>query len=59
MIVSLPYNLHYYFFGSVLMDLSKFFICTPYDFIIAKSGACGFEENILCYTYSYLKSRKQ
>ena len=48
-----------YFIGAVLMDLSKAFDCIPHDLIIAKLAAYGFDKNMICYIYSYLKSRKQ
>ena len=49
----------YYFVGAVLMDLSKAFDCIPRDLVIAKLAAYGFDKNMICYIYSYLKSRKQ
>ena len=53
-------NLHNnLFIGAVLMDLSKAFDCIPHNLVIAKLAASGFEKNIICYIYSYLKSRKQ
>ena len=48
-----------YFIGAVLMDLSKAFDCIPHDLVIAKLAAYGFDKNMICYIYSYLKSRKQ
>ena len=48
-----------YFIGAVLMDLSKSFDCIPHDLVIAKLAAYGFDKNMICYIYSYLKSRKQ
>ena len=48
-----------YFIGAVLMDLSKAFDCIPYDLIIAKLAAYGFDKNMICCIYSYLNSRKQ
>ena len=47
------------FIGTVLMYLSKAFDCLPHDLVIAKLAASGFEKNMICYIYSYLKSRKQ
>ena len=41
------------------MDLSKAFDCIPHDLVIAKSAAYGFDKNMICYIYSYLKSRKR
>ena len=41
------------------MDLSKAFDCIPHDLVIAKLVAYGFDKNMICYIYSYLKSRKQ
>ena len=45
--------------GAVLMDLLKAFACIPYDLVIAKLAAYGFDKNMLCYISSYLKGRKQ
>ena len=47
------------FIGAVLMDLSKAFDCIPHDLVIAKLAAYGFIKKMICYIYSYLKSRKQ
>ena len=47
------------FIGTILMYLSKAFDCLPHDLVIAKLAASGFEKNMICYIYSYLKSRKQ
>ena len=41
------------------MDLSKAFDCIPHDLVISKLTAYGFDKNMVCYIYSYLKSRKQ
>ena len=41
------------------MDLSKASDCIPDDLVIAKLAAYGFDKNMICYIYSYLKSRKQ
>ena len=48
-----------YFIGTVLMDLSKAFDCIPHDLAIVKLAAYGSDKNMICYIYSYLKSRKQ
>ena len=44
------------FLGVVLMKLSKAFDRIPNDLVIAKLAAYGFDKNMLCYIYSYLKS---
>ena len=41
------------------MELSKAFDCIPHDLVIAKLAAYGFNKKMICYIYSYLKSRKQ
>ena len=41
-----------YFIRDVLMDLLKAVNCITYDPVIAY----GFDKNMLCYNYSYLKS---
>ena len=48
-----------YFTGAILMDLSKAFDCIPHGLVIAKLATYGFDKNMICYIYSYLKSRKQ
>ena len=48
-----------YFIKAVLMGFSKAFDCIPHDLVIAKLAAYGFDKNMICYIYSYLKSRKQ
>ena len=48
-----------YFIGAVLMDLSKAFDCIRHDLVRAKLAAYGFDKKMICYIYSYLKSRKQ
>ena len=45
--------------GVVLMDLPKAFDCIPHDLAVAKLGAYGFNKKMICYIYSYLKSRKE
>ena len=41
------------------MDLSKAFDCIPYDLLIAKLAAYGFEKKTLLYIYPYLENGKQ
>ena len=41
------------------MDLSKAFHCIPYELLIAKMHAYGFDLNSITFFYSYLESRKQ
>ena len=41
------------------MDLSKAFDCIPQDLVIVKLAAYGFDKNMICYMYSYLKGTKQ
>ena len=48
-----------YFIGAVLMNLSNAFDCISHDLVIAKLAAYGFDKKMICYIYSYLKSRKQ
>ena len=48
-----------YFIGAVLTDFSKAFNCVSHDHVIAKLAATEFNKNMICYIYSYLKSRKQ
>ena len=47
------------FVGVVLTDLLKAFDCIPHDLLIAKLAAYELSIDSLCYTYSYLKDRKQ
>ena len=47
-----------YFIRDVLMDLLKASDCIPHDLLTAKLAAYGFDKNMICYIYSYLKSRK-
>ena len=44
-----------FFVGAVLTYLSKSFGCLPHDSLIAKLSTCGFDNDSLCYIYSYLK----
>ena len=46
-------------FGILLTDLSKAFDCLPHDLFVAKLSAYGFDNKALCFTYDYLKNRKQ
>ena len=48
-----------YFIVTVLMDLSKVSDCILHDLVIAKLAAYGFDKKMICYIYSYLKSKKQ
>ena len=48
-----------YFVGDVMTDLSKAFDCIPYDLLIAKLEASGFDTYAIRFVYSYLKNRKQ
>ena len=48
-----------YFIGVVLMELSMTFDWDSYGLVIAKLAAYGFGKNMMCYIYSYLKSRKE
>ena len=41
------------------MDLSKAFDCIPHKLLIAKMDAYGFSENVLTFSFSYLKRRKK
>ena len=45
------------FIRAVLMDLLKVFHCIPHDLIIAKLAAYRYYKSMMCYIYSYLKSR--
>ena len=44
---------------SVLMDLSKAFVCIPHDLLIAKVYAYGVSEETTTFFHSYLKRRGQ
>ena len=48
-----------YFVGAVMTDLSKAFDCIPYDLVIVKLEAYGFDNYIIRYVYSYVKNRRQ
>ena len=48
-----------YEFGALLTDLSKAFDCLPYNLLIAKLNAYGFDNNVLRFVYDYLTYRKQ
>ena len=48
-----------YVFGALLTDLSKAFDCLPYNLLIAKLNAYGFDNNAVRFVYDYLTSRKQ
>ena len=41
------------------MDLSKAFVCVPYDLLLAKLAAYGIDDNLIFYIHSYLLNRKQ
>ena len=43
--------------GKILMELSKAYDCIPYDLLIAKLEAYGFNRKALKIIYSYLKNR--
>ena len=46
-------------FALVLTDLSKAFDCIPYNLLIAKLSAYGFDRKSLIFISAYLNSRKQ
>ena len=46
-------------FAAVQIDLSKTFDYTPYNLLIAKVSAYGFDRKPLIFILPYLKSRKQ
>ena len=48
-----------YFIGTVFMDLSKAFDSILHELVIVELAAYGFDKNMICYIFSYLKSRKQ
>ena len=41
----------------LLINLSKGFNCLRYDLLIAKLAAYGFDQPLLCFTFSYLSDR--
>ena len=41
-------------FGALLTDLSKAFGCLPYNLLIAKLNAYGFDNNAVRFVYNYL-----
>ena len=45
--------------GALLTDLSKAFDCLPYQLLLAKLNAYGFDESSLKYVKNYLCDRKQ
>ena len=45
--------------GTVLMDLSKAFDCTPHDLLASKLHAYGLSEDAVTLIHSYLKRRKE
>ena len=46
-------------FGALIAELSEAFDCIPYDLIIAKLEAYGFQTDALNLVYDYLSYRKQ
>ena len=47
------------FVGTVFMDLSKAFDCSPHDLPFTKPFGYGLLEETVTFVYSYLKLRKQ
>ena len=45
--------------GTILMDLSKAYVCFQHDLIIAKLEAYGLDTNSLRFIFDYLSCRKQ
>ena len=45
--------------GTVFMDLSKAFDCSPHDLPFTKPFGYGLLEETVTFVYSYLKLRKQ
>ena len=46
-------------FGALLTDLSEAFDCLPYDLLVDKLYAYGFNLNSVLLVHSYLTGRKQ
>ena len=44
--------------GTVLMDLSKAFVCVAHDLLFTKLHVYGLSEDAVTFVYSYLKHRK-
>ena len=47
------------FVGTVFMDLSKAFDCSPHDLLFTKPFSYGLLEETVTFAHSYLKLRKQ
>ena len=47
------------FCAAILTAFSKAFDCIPYDLLIAKFNACGFDQEVLKLIHSYLCNRSQ
>ena len=45
--------------GTVFMDPSKAFDCSPHDLLFTKPFAYGLWEETVTFVYSYLKLKKQ
>ena len=48
-----------YIIVAILINLLKTFYCIPHDLVIPKLAAYEFDKTMLCYIYSYLKSREK